>query len=80
MADGFGRVPIKAEVAAGDGEIRGDGQLLAGAKMEQGAVITDARRSVESGALAARARIRASSANSPGLPELGDFTRFDRIS
>jgi hypothetical protein len=35
-------VPIEAEVASGDREIGGDGELLAGAKMEQGAVVTDA--------------------------------------
>jgi hypothetical protein len=56
MADGFGRVPIEAEVAAGDREIGGDGELLAGAKTEQGAVVTDAeaqrgtRRSGRAGA------------------------------
>ena len=43
MADGFRRVPIEAEVAAGDGEIGGDGQFLAGAQAEQGAVVADAQ-------------------------------------
>ena len=43
MADGLGRVPIEAEVAAVDGEIGSDGQLFAGAKAEQGAVVTNAQ-------------------------------------
>ena len=42
MADGFGRVPVEAEVAAGDGEVGGDGQLFATARTEQGAVVADA--------------------------------------
>jgi hypothetical protein len=42
MADGFGRVPVEAEVAAGDGEVGGDGQFFAGTRTEQGAVVADA--------------------------------------
>ncbi len=42
MADGFGRVPVEVEVAAGDGEIGGDGQLFAGSGTKEGAVIADA--------------------------------------
>ena len=42
MADGLGRVPIEAEVAAGDGEVGGDGEFLAGTRAEQGAVVADA--------------------------------------
>ena len=42
MAYGFGGVPVEAEVAAGDGEVGGDGQLLAGTGTNQGAVVADA--------------------------------------
>jgi hypothetical protein len=42
MADGFGRVPIEAEVAAGDGEVGGDGQLFAGSGTKDGAIVADA--------------------------------------
>jgi hypothetical protein len=42
MADGFRRMPIQTEVTAGDGEVGGDGQFLAGAQAEQGAVVADA--------------------------------------
>jgi hypothetical protein len=41
MADGLGRVPIKAEVAAADGEIGGDSQFFAGTRTEQCAVVAD---------------------------------------
>ena len=41
MTDRFGRVPVEAEVAASDGEVGSDGQLLAGPKPEQGAVVAD---------------------------------------
>jgi hypothetical protein len=42
MAYGFRRMPIETKVAAGNGEIGGDGHLLAGAQVEQGAVVADA--------------------------------------
>ncbi len=42
MTNGFRRMPIEPEVAAGDGEVGGDGQLLAWAEAEQGAVVADA--------------------------------------
>ena len=52
MADGFGRMPVEAEVAAGDGEVGGDGQLFAGTRTEQGAVVADAQTEGGSGGLA----------------------------
>jgi hypothetical protein len=42
MADGLGRMPVKAEVLAADAEIGGDGKLLTGAGTKQGAVVADA--------------------------------------
>jgi hypothetical protein len=42
MADGFGLMPVEAEVAAGDGEVGGDGEFFAGTRAEQGAVVADA--------------------------------------
>ena len=42
MADGFGRVPVEAEVAAGDREVGGDGELFAGSETKEGAVVADA--------------------------------------
>jgi hypothetical protein len=41
MASGFGAVPVEAEVAASDGEIGRDSQLLTGWDAEQGAVVAD---------------------------------------
>lgn len=32
MADGFGGMPVEAEVTAGDGEVCGDGEVFARAK------------------------------------------------
>ena len=43
VANGFGTLPVETEVAAFDGEIGGHGQLLAGAKPEQGAVVANAQ-------------------------------------
>src|SRR5271166_3071982 len=43
MAYRLGRVPVEAEMTAFDGEVRGDGQLLAGAGAEQSAVVADAQ-------------------------------------
>ena len=42
MTDGFGWMPVEAEMAAGDGEVGGDGQLLAGGGMKESAVVADA--------------------------------------
>ena len=42
MANGFRRMPIKAEVSAGDREVGGDSQFLSWAQAEQGAVVADA--------------------------------------
>jgi hypothetical protein len=42
MADGLGRVPVEAEMAAGDGEVGGDGQFFTAPWTEKGAVIADA--------------------------------------
>jgi hypothetical protein len=42
MANGLGRMPVEAEMAAFDGEVGGYRQLLAGAQAEQGAVVADA--------------------------------------
>jgi hypothetical protein len=41
MADGFRRMPVKAEVAASDGEVGCNGHFLARPKPEQGAVVAD---------------------------------------
>jgi hypothetical protein len=43
MADGLGRMPVEAKVAAGDGEVGGDGQFFAGTRTDQGAVVADAQ-------------------------------------
>ena len=51
MADGLGRVPVEAEVAAGDGEVGGDGQVVAGVGAEEGAVVADAQKQVGVGCL-----------------------------
>ena len=64
MADGFGRVPVEAEVTAGDGEVGGDGQFLAGARAEQGAVVADAQ------AQGAQGSLRRAAAN---MAEQGQF-------
>ena len=42
MADGFGRVPVEAKVAAGDGKVGGDGELFAGSVTKEGTVVADA--------------------------------------
>jgi len=42
MADGFGRVPVEAKVAARDREVGGDGQLFAGSETKEGAIVADA--------------------------------------
>jgi len=65
MADGFGRVPVEAEVPAGDGEIGGDGELFIGSRTKQGAVVADAEAQFGGGDWAARRRILSSRANSP---------------
>jgi hypothetical protein len=49
MADGFSRVPVESEVAAGNGEVGGDGQFFAGPQTEQRAVVTDAQAEDTSG-------------------------------
>jgi hypothetical protein len=41
MADGLGRMTVELEMTACDGEIGGDGELLAWAKAEQSAVVAD---------------------------------------
>jgi len=41
MADGFGRVPVEAEVTPGDREVGGDGEFLSWARTEQGAVVAN---------------------------------------
>jgi len=43
VADGFGGVPVKLKVTAGDGEVGCDGQLFAGPDAEEGAVVADAQ-------------------------------------
>jgi hypothetical protein len=43
MADGFRRVPVEAEVTAGNRQIRRHGHFLAPARSQQGAVIADAQ-------------------------------------
>ena len=48
MADGGGRVPSvlagrAAEVAAFEGEVGGDEKLVAGGRLEDGAVVADAQ-------------------------------------
>jgi hypothetical protein len=42
VADGGGRVPVAAEVAAFEGEVGGDEELVAGGWFEDGAVVADA--------------------------------------
>jgi hypothetical protein len=49
MADGFGWVPIEAEVAAGDGEVGGDGQFLAWTQADEGAVVANAQAQTATG-------------------------------
>jgi len=67
MADGFRRVPVKSEVAAGNGQIGGDGQFLAGAGAEQGAVVANAQAQPTAG------RLRRAAAD---LAEQGKFASF----
>jgi hypothetical protein len=67
MADCLGSVPVEAKVAAGDGEIGGDGQLLAWAEAKQGAVVANAQPQPGSG------RFGRASANSG---EQGQLTRL----
>ena len=43
MADGFRLVPIKAEMAAGDRQIRRYGQFFAAARSYEGTVVADAQ-------------------------------------
>jgi hypothetical protein len=43
MTDGLRLVPVKAEVAASDGQIRGHGQLFAAPRRQQGAVVADSQ-------------------------------------
>jgi hypothetical protein len=64
MADGFGRVPVKAEVAATDGQVSGDSQVLIWAGTEQSAVVADAEGQGTQG------RVRGAAAN---LAEQGEF-------
>src|SRR5208283_1674097 len=42
MTDGFRRVPVERKMAAGDGKIGGQRQLLAGPEAKQGAIVADA--------------------------------------
>jgi hypothetical protein len=67
MADGFRLMPVEAEVAAGDGEVSGDGQFLATARAEQGAVVADAKTEGAQGGL------RRTAAD---LAKQGQFTRL----
>jgi hypothetical protein len=41
MTDGLRLVPIEAEVAAGDGEVSGEGQVLAWTRTDESAVVAD---------------------------------------
>jgi hypothetical protein len=43
VADGFRLVPVKAEVAAGNRQIRRHGQFLAATRGQQGAVVSNAQ-------------------------------------
>jgi hypothetical protein len=43
VADGFRLVPVEPKVAAGDGEVGGDGQFLAPARGHQGAVVANSQ-------------------------------------
>lgn len=42
MADGFGLVPVEAEVTTGNGKVGGDGQFFPGTGAEDCAVVADA--------------------------------------
>jgi hypothetical protein len=53
MAHGFRLVPVEAEVAAGDRQIRRHSQLFAPALSQQGAIVADAQAKA-SGAVAAQ--------------------------
>jgi hypothetical protein len=55
MADGFRRMPVEAEVAAGNREVGGHGQFLAGTRTEQSAVVADAEAQVAGGLASASA-------------------------
>jgi NAD(P)H-hydrate repair Nnr-like enzyme with NAD(P)H-hydrate epimerase domain len=43
MPHRFRRMPVEPEVAAGNGQIGGDGQFLARTWAEQGAIVADAQ-------------------------------------
>jgi hypothetical protein len=51
VADGLCRVPVEAEVAAGDREVGGYGELFAGGGTKDGAVVADAETQLRSGGL-----------------------------
>jgi len=72
MANGFGRVPVEAEVAAGDGEVGGDGEFFAGTGTEQGAVVADAEAQEARGGLC---RAAADLAEQGQFPELAYVQR-----
>ena len=42
MAEGLGRVPVEAEMAAGNRKVGSDGEFFAGIATQQGAVVADA--------------------------------------
>src|ERR1035441_480448 len=67
MADGFGRVPVEAEVAAGDGKVGGDGEFFAGTRAEQGAVVADAEAQDAGGGMGCAAADLAEQGQFPAL-------------
>jgi hypothetical protein len=51
MADGFGRVPIQAEMATGNRQIGGNGKFLTGTRTDQGTIVPDAQTQAAFGGL-----------------------------
>jgi hypothetical protein len=70
MADGFGRVPVEAEMPSGDGQIGRHREFLARSRGQQGAVVADAEAKAASPAKAAAACACCTPAN---FAEQGNF-------
>jgi hypothetical protein len=66
VADGFGLVPVEAEVLAVDGEVGGDGDLFAGAGSQERAVVADAE---------AKASLRPEGRTAADAPQQSQFAQ-----
>lgn len=69
MADGAGRVPVAAEVAAFEGEVGSDKEFVAGRRCEDGAVVADAEAQMAMAASSGGADAR----------DQGEFARHESV-